>query len=181
MAEFQTTVTPANLIRGNGLVQFSPYVDGEPDWAVSAGAITDLAVEPDFTLAAEEFDNADKIESISKWDVKLSFTFKELLNLDAWEVLYGSLIDVSVESDETTISGGHNTQIPYFMAKITTLNDGSPVYFTLYKCNLITPFALEYKKDDGDDRIINSPVEIMGKTDPYRAGKVWELKGAFNG
>ena len=120
-------------------------------------------------------------ELISKWDIKLAFTFKELLNLDVWELLYGTLIDVEVESNETTISGGHNTQIPNFMSKITTLNDGSPVYFTLYKCNLIVPFSLEYKKDDGDDRIINSPVEIMGKTDPYRGGKVFDIRGAFNG
>jgi hypothetical protein len=177
---YQTVVDNLNVMRGNALLEVAPYVDGEPAW-VSAGAISDLEVEIDASVAKEENDNADSTDRFNKQEAKIKFTQIELLRLDVWEILYGALVDIEMESDSTQISGGHKSAIPYFMTRLTTENDSKVFKFTAYKCNLQKLFSLKYAKDDADDTRLKIPVEIVGKTDPYRGDKVWNIEGPFNG
>lgn len=180
MAEYQTSINNLNVIRGNGLVEVAPYVDGTPAW-VSVGAIKSLSVEEIFSVAKEENDNADSTDRVNKQEVAVKFTQLELLNLDVWEIMRSTLDTIIMESTSTKILSGAATEIPFFMLRITTANSGSPVYFTAYKCQLQKGFNFKYQKDDGDDTRIQNPVEIIGRTDPYRRGFVFELEANFNG
>lgn len=180
MAEYQTTVNNLNVIRGSGLVEVAPYIDGNFSW-VSVGAVKGLSVEELFTVAKEENDNADSTDRINKQEIKIAFTQLELLNLDAWEIMRSTLDTIEMGSDSTKIFSGNATEIPYFAVRITTKNSGSPFYLTGYKCQLQKGFNFQYQKDDGEDTRIQNPVEILGRTDPYRNNFVWEIEGAFNG
>ena len=180
MAEYQTTVNNLNVIRGSGLIEVAPYVDGNPAW-VSVGVVKGIGVEEQFTLATEENDNADSTDRINKQEVKITFTQLEILNLDIWEIMRSTLDTIQMESDSTKIFSGNATEIPYFMVRISTKNSGSPFYFTAYKCQLQAGFNFSYQTDSGEDTRIQNPIEIMGKTDPYRNGYVWEIEGQFNG
>lgn len=180
MAEYQTTVNNLNVIRGSGLVEVAPYIDGNPTW-VSVGAVKGLSVEEIFTIAKEENDNADSTDRINKQEIKIAFTQLEILNLDVWEILRSTLDTITMESQTTKIQSGNATEIPYFMVRITTANNGSPFYFISYKCQLQKGFNFQYAKDDGEDARIQNPVEILGRTDANRGGFVWEIEGGFNG
>lgn len=180
MADYQTIVNNLNVMRGNALVEIAPYIDGNPNW-VSVGAITELETELDAPIASEENDNADSTDRFNKQELKIKFTQIELLNLDAWEILYGNLIDVEMGSDYTKIFGGGSGSIPNFMCRLTTTEDEKVFKLTAYKCNLTKMFSMKYAKDDDDDTRIKIPVELVGKTDPYRNNYVWELEGPFNG
>lgn len=177
---FQTVVDNLNVMRGNALLEIAPYVDGNPAW-VSVGAISDLEVTLDASVAKEENDNADSTDRFNKQELQIKFSQIELLKLDVWEILYGDLVDIEMESDSTQISGGHKSAIPYFMTRLTTENDSRIFKLTAYKCNLQKLFSMKYAKDDAEDNRIKIPVEIVGKTDPYRANKVWNIEGPFNG
>jgi hypothetical protein len=66
--------------------------------------------------------------------------------------------------------------MPKFIARITTKNDDKPFYFIGYRCNLRKGFTFAFAKDDGDDRRIFNPVEIICKTDSlYNSGLVYEM------
>lgn len=180
MAEYQTTVNNLNVVRGNGLLEVAPYIDGNPSW-VSVGAIKGLSVEEIFSVAKEENDNADSTDRINKQEVSIKFTQLEILNLDVWEILRGDLDTIEMGSDSTKIYSGDKTAIPTFMARITTANGGEPFYFTAYKCQMQKGFSFQYQKDDGDDTRLQNPIEVLGRQDPYRGNFVWELEGEFNG
>lgn len=180
MAEYQTTINNLNVIRGSGLLEVAPYIDGNPSW-VSAGAIKGLSAEEIFSIAKEENDNADSTDRINKQEIKITFTQLELLNLDVWEIMRSTLDDIVMGSETTKIFSGAATEIPYFMARITTKNNGEPFYLTAYKCQLQKGFNFQYQKDDGEDTRIQNPLEILGRTDSNRNGYVWEIEGAFNG
>jgi hypothetical protein len=182
MAEFQTTATSLYMVRGSGLVELAPYTAGEPSWqSVGAIAVDSLSVEMDAPIVREEHDNADSFDRFNKQELKLMFTQLELLRLDIWEIIYGTLIDIYMDSNETKIMGGHSSEIPYFMTRITTKNGDNPFILTAYKCNVQKMFGFQYKKDDGDDSRINNPVEIIAKSDDQRNGYVWELQSQFYG
>ena len=181
MAEFQTTVNNLNVIRGNGLVEVANYVKGDPDW-FNVGAVTDLSVEEDLTVAKEENDNADSTDRVAKQEVKIAFVQLEILNLNVWEIMRGEIDTIVQDSSETKIFSGDKTNIPELMVRITTKNSGTPFYFTAYRATLQKGFAFAYQKDDGEDARIKNPVELLGKTDSYRKGYVWEIESdGFNG
>jgi hypothetical protein len=180
MAEFQTTVNNANVVRGNGLVEVANFIDGNPTW-FNVGAVTELSVEEDAPIAREENDNADSTDRINKQEVKIAFTQLELLNLDVWEIMRSTLDTIQQGSTTTKIFSGNQTEIPFFMLRITTANGGEPFYFTAYRCNLVKGFTFQYQKDDGEDTRIKNPIEIIGKSDSTRNGFVWEIEGSFNG
>lgn len=180
MAEFQTTVNNLNVVRGSGKVEVAPYTAGNPSW-VNVGAIKSLSVEENVTVSKEENDNADSTDRINKQEVSIKFTQLELLNLDVWEILRGTLDTIQQGSETTKILSGDKTEIPVFMVRITTKNNGVPFYFMAYRCQMQKGFAFSFQKDDADDTRIQNPVEIVGKTDSNRNGYVWELESSFNG
>ena len=180
MAEYQTVVNNTNVIRGSGKLEVANYIDGNPTW-FDVGAIKDLSVEEEVTVGKEENDNADSTDRINKQVVKIAFTQLEILNLDVWEIMRGSLDTVQMGSDTTKIFSGNNNEIPYFMVRITTKNNNNTFYFTAYKCNLAKGIAFAYGKDDAEDTRVTNPIEITTKQDPYRNDYVWEIEGPFNG
>ncbi len=180
MAEFQTVVNDLNIVRGNGLLEVAPYIDGTPEW-FTVGAIKDLAIEEETVISSEENDNADATDRINKQEVKISFIQLEILNLDVWEIMRSTLDTITVESQITKIQSGNKTEIPYFMCRITTKNNDVPFYFMAYKCNIAKGFSFAYQKDDGDDTRLQNTIEIMTKQDPARGDLVWEIEGTFTG
>lgn len=180
MAEYQTTINNLNVIRGSGLVEVATYIDGVPTW-YDVGAVKDLSVEEEVAVGREENDNADSTDRINKQELKIGFTQLEILNLDVWEIIRGSLDTIEMGSDTTKIFSGNKTEIPFFMLRITTKNSDSPFYFTAYKCNIGKGFSFQYQKDDGEDTRIQNPIELVAKQDPYRNDYVWEMEGGFNG
>lgn len=181
MAEYQTTATSTNMVRGNGKVEVANYVSGDPVW-FDVGAVTDLTVEEELSIATEEYDNAVGIDRAYKQEVKLSFTQLEILNLDVWEILRGGLDTITQDSDEIKIKSGDKNTIPFFMCRVTTKNDDKPLYFTAYKCNVQKGFSFQYQKDDAENRVLQNPIEMIAKQDPYRGYYVWELESNyFNG
>jgi hypothetical protein len=86
-----------------------------------------------------------------------------------------------MDSTNTKIQSGNKSALPYFMVRITTKNDGNPVYLTAYKCQINKGYGFDYKKDDDDDRRMETPVEILASTDSTRNGFVWDIEGAFIG
>lgn len=180
MAEYQTVVNNLDVIRGNGLVEVAAYTSGTPSWK-NVGAITGLAIEEALTISKEENDNADSTDRASKQEVKIKFTQLEIMNLDVWQILRGSLDTVVTDSNETKIFSGDKSVIPEFMVRVTTKNDGRAFYLTAYRCTLAKGFTFEYQKDDADDRRLKNPVEITGKTDANRSGYVWEIMSDYYG
>ena len=141
----------------------------------------DLSVVENAPIAKEENDNADSTDRINKQEVTIAFTQVEILNLDVWEAMRGSLDTITMESQTTKIQSGNNNEIPYCMIRLTTKNNDNTFYFTAYRCNIQKGFEFEYQKDDGDDTRLKNSVELIGKTDPNRGDFVWELEAPFNG
>jgi len=178
MPEYQTTANDIYMIRGNGKVEVALYTAGEASW-LDVGAVTDLSIEEQLTVGTEENDNADNVDRVSKQEVSISFTQIELLNLDVWETIRNGLDTIVMDSTETKIFSGNQTELPQLMLRITTKNDGRPVYFTAYKCQPQKGFTFEYQADDADDRRIKNPLEFLGRTDSNRNGYVWEIESDF--
>jgi hypothetical protein len=174
MAEFQTTGTSLDMIRGSGKLEVATYIDGSPTW-YDVGAIADLSVEEMLGIATEEADNVEGVDRVHKQEISIKFTQLEILDSTVWQVLRGALDTVETESDETRIHTGNKTEIPYFMVRITTKNDGRPVYFYAYKCNLKKGFSLDYSKDDAEDRRVKNAIEVVGKQDSARNYFVWSI------
>lgn len=174
MAEFQTTGTSLDMIRGSGKLEVAPYIDGAPTWK-DVGAIADLSVEENLGIATEEADNIEGVDRVHKQEVNIKFTQLEILASDVWAILRSSLDTIETESDETRIHTGNKTEIPFFMVRITTKNDGRPVYFYAYKCNLKKGFSFDYAKDDAEDRRMKNAIEIVGKQDSARNNFVWSI------
>lgn len=180
MAEFQTTVNNLNVVRGNALVEIAPYTSGDPSW-VSVGAVMDLNVTENAPIAKEENDNADSTDRINKQELTISFTQVEILNLDVWEAMRGSLDTITMESQTTKIQSGSKNEIPYCMIRLTTKNNSNTFYLVAYRCNIQKGFEFSYQKDDGDDTRLKNNVELIAKTDPNRGGFVYEIEAPFNG
>ena len=180
MAEYQTTVDNLNVVRGNALLEIAPYTSGDPVWT-SVGAITDLAITEETQIASEENDNADSTDRVNKQEVMISFTQLEILDLDVWEAMRGSLDTITQESQTTKIQSGNKSGIPYCMIRTTTKNGEEPFYFIAYRCNIRKGFEFAFQPDDAEDTRLKNTVELIGKTDPNRGGLVWELQGYFNG
>lgn len=70
---------------------------------------------------------------------------------------------------------GDKVELPWFMVRITTKNDGSTFYFTGYKAKIRAGKKFTYPKDDDNDRRVKAPIEIVCKTDPlYHSDLVYE-------
>ena len=109
------------------------------------GAIKGLSVEENFVVSKEENDNADSTDRVNKQEISIKFTQLEMLNLDAWEIMRSSLDTIEMGSDSTKILSGNKTEIPIFMVRVTTKNNGSPLYFMAYKCNMQKCFKAHRK------------------------------------
>ena len=172
MPEYQTTVDNAKVIRGSGLVEVANYTTGEPTW-FTVGAITGLTIEEQMAIAKEENDNADSTDRVAKQEVVISFTMVELFRTDALEIMRSGLDTIVIDSNETKVFSGNSTELPIFMVRTTTLNNGTPYYFMAYKCNLQKGFSHEFPADDAEDARVKEAVEIIGKTDSNRNGYVY--------
>ena len=182
MADYQTTVTNLNLVRGSGKVEVAPYTTGDPSW-IDVGGITGLSVIENMTIATEEYDNAVFSKTVSKQEVTIAFTQLEILNLDVWEVVRGINLDtITMESQTVKIQSGNKSTLPNFMVRVTTKNDDNgPIYFIAYYCQINKGIEFAYQKDDGEDRRLQNPVELIARADPGRGDLVYELEGPFNG
>lgn len=60
---------------------------------------------------------------------------------------------------------GDKTVLPWFMARITTKNDGLQFQTTLYKCKIKKGREFKYPKDDDTDRRVKVPIEVICKPD----------------
>jgi hypothetical protein len=182
MAEYQTTSTDLNLIRGSGKIEVAPYIDGDPTW-FDVGGIIGLTVTENQVISTEEFDNAVYNKRVSKQEVTIAFTQLELLNLDVWEIMRGNLDTITQETNNVKIQSGNKSTINDFMVRITTKNDDNgPIYFMAYRCTINKGFELAYQKDDGEDRRLQNAVEILGRSDANRGDLVYEIEStAFNG
>lgn len=180
MPQYQTTVNNLNVVRGNALLEIAPYTSGDPVWS-SVGAITDLKITEETQIASEANDNADSTDRVNKQEIMISFTQLEILNLDVWEALRGSLDTITMESQTTKIQSGNKSSIPYCMIRTTTSNGSEPFYFIAYKCNIRKGFEFAFQPDDAEDTRIKNAIELIGKTDSNRGGLVYEIQGYFNG
>jgi hypothetical protein len=181
MAEYQTTATDLNLIRGSGKLEVANYTSGDPTW-YDVGGITGLTVTENQTISTEEYDNAVYNKTVSKQEVTIAFTQLELLNLDVWEILRGGLDTITQESQTTKIQSGGSSTLPDFMVRITTKNGtNGPIYFIAYFCTVNKGLELAYQKDDGEDRRLQNSCEFVGRSDPNRGDFVFEIEGPFNG
>jgi len=181
MAEYQTTSTDLNLIRGSGKVEVAPYTTGDPAW-VDVGGIIGLTFNENQTISTEEFDNAVYNKRVSKQEVIIGFTQLEHANLDVWEIMRGDLDTITMESQTTKIQSGNKSSLPDFMLRITTKNDDNgPWYFMAYRCTVNKGFEYSFQKDDGEDRRLQNTVEILGRSDSGRGDLVWEIDGPYNG
>lgn len=175
MPSYQTTVNNELVVRGSGLVEVANYTEGNPTW-FSVGAITGLNIVENMTIAKEENDNADSTDRVAKQEVTVTFTRYELLNLDVWEILRGDLDTIVVDSNETKIFSGNNTDLPIFMIRTTTSNNGTAYYFTGYRANLAKGFSHAFPADAAEDPRVSEEVEIICKTDSNRNGYVYEIE-----
>ena len=182
MAEYQTTSTDLNLIRGSGKVEVANYTTGDPVWH-DVGGIIGLSVTENVTVSTEEFDNAVYNKRLTKQEVTIGFTQLELLNLDTWEIVRGGVDTITQESNNVKIQSGNKSQLDDFMVRITTKNDDNgPVYFMAYRCTMNKGLELAYQKDDGEDRRMQNSVEFLARSDSARGDLVWEIEStAFNG
>lgn len=181
MAQYQTTSTDLNLIRGSGKVEVAPYTTSDPAW-VDVGGIIGLTFNETMTVSTEEFDNAVYNKRVSKQEVVIGFTQLEHANLDVWEIVRGAIDTITMESQNVKIQSGNKSQLPDFMLRITTKNDDNgPFYFMAYKCTLNKGFEYSFQKDDGEDRRLQNSVEIVARSDSARGDFVFEIEGPFNG
>ena len=60
---------------------------------------------------------------------------------------------------------GNKSALPYFLARITTKNDGNAVVYTYFKCKITKGYELKYPKDDDADRRIKYPIEFEARQD----------------
>jgi len=181
MSEYQTTVTALNLIRGSGKLEVAAYTTGDPSW-VDVGGITGLSVVENLTIANEEYDNAVPSKTVSKQELVVSGVQLEILNLDVWEIIRGDLDTIVQESQTSKIQSGDKSVLPNFMVRVTTKNDDNgSIYLIGYYCNINKGFEFAYQKDDGEDRRLQNSFEFVGRGDPGRGSKVYELEGPFNG
>jgi hypothetical protein len=75
------------------------------------------------------------------------------------------LYDYTPLASQTTYSGGKTT-IPYFMARITNVDeDGKLVRFWAFKCSLDGGYDLSFKKDDDSDPIVPNAVSATAILD----------------
>jgi len=181
MAEYQTTATSLNIIRGSGKVEVANYTSGDPTW-FDAGGVIGLSAVENMTISMEEYDNAVYSKRVSKQEITIAFTQLELLNLDVHEIMRGDLDTITMESQTTKIQSGAGSELNNFMVRITTLNDDNgPVYLIAYYCNINKGFEWTYQKDDGEDRRLQNAVEIIGRSDPARGDFVYEIEAPYNG
>lgn len=182
MAEYQTTSTELNLIRGSGKVEVANYTSGDPTW-YDVGGIIGLTVNENQVISTEEFDNAVYNKRVSKQELIIGFTQLEILNLDVWEIIRGGIDTITQESNNVKIQSGNKSTLNDFMVRVTTKNDDNgPIYLMAYRCTINKGFELAYQKDDGEDRRMQNAVEILARSDSARGDLVYEIQStAFNG
>lgn len=75
-----------------------------------------------------------------------------------------------------TTKSGDKTVLPWFIARITTKNDGLAHVITLYKCKIKKGREFKFPKDDDTDRRVKVPIEIICKPDAlYNSSYVYEI------
>jgi hypothetical protein len=71
---------------------------------------------------------------------------------------------------------GDKTVLPWFIARITTKNDGNAFVTTCYKCKITKGREWKYPKDDDTDRRVKVPIEIICKPDAlYNSSFVYSI------
>jgi hypothetical protein len=79
-------------------------------------------------------------------------------------------------SASKTTKSGDKTVIPWFIARITTKNDGNAFVTTCYKCKITKGREWKYPKDDDTDRRVKVPIEIICKADSlYNSSYVYAI------
>ncbi len=68
-------------------------------------------------------------------------------------------------AESVKYQSGNKSVLPWFMARITTKNDGKPYYTILYKCKIRTGKKETYAKDSDKDRRMKAPIEFVAKQD----------------
>ena len=128
------------------------------------------------SVNAEENDNVDSEDVVTKQTAKISFNQHEPMRLDVLKTMRDGLDTITDSSDSFEIESGDSTTLPKFIIRITGLNDGYTFWLIGYKANIAKGFMFEFQKDDAEDRRIKQPIEINLKTDPtYNNGMVYKL------
>lgn len=64
------------------------------------------------------------------------------------------------------VSSGDKSELPFFMVRITTKNDGRPVESLFYRCQTTTGEVHEFKSDNDEaDRSMANPISITARQD----------------
>ncbi len=93
---------------------------------------------------------------------------------------YDPTKEIEIDYDYTPAASvkyqsGDQSELPWFMARITTKNDGSAHYFVGYKCKIRAGKKFTFPKDDDTDRRVKVPIEIVCKPDStYNSGMIYE-------
>jgi len=187
MPEFQTVIQDSTaLFRGSGKLEVAAYQDypggffadsgsGGPEW-FDVGAIAELNLEEQWTLSEEEYDNVESEDAVTKQNVVITFNQYEVASEDVWKAMRESLDTITDTSESWNIKSGNKSTMPKFVSRITTKNDDKPFYYIGYRSNLRKGFTFAFQKDDGEDRRVFNPVEIICKTDSlYNSGLVFEM------
>lgn len=119
MAEYQTTVQDTGaILRGSGKLEVA-VVAASPSW-VNVGAITGLKLEEAMEVNAEENDNTDSEERVTKQTATLSCTMMEPLRDPVRTILRGDLDTRTANAGAevagatyTLASGSWAVQTPY--------------------------------------------------------------------
>jgi len=174
-------------LRGSGKVEVAAYENypsgyfadpgsGGPEW-FNIGAISELNATEEFTLSEEEYDNVESEDAITQQNIIITFNQYELANQMVWETMRGDLDTITDQSDSWKVQSGNKSTMPKFIIRITTKNDDKPFYFIGFRANLRKGFTFAFAKDDGDDRRVFNPIEIVCKIDSlYNDGLVWEAE-----
>ena len=187
MAEWQTTIQDATaIIRGSGKVEVAAFqnypggywadpVDGGPEW-FDIGAVSGLKFEEILEVNAEENDNVKATDRVTKQEAKIAFNMHEPFNYDVWKTMRESLDTITDTSDSFEIESGNKSELPIFIMRITTKNDGRTFWTILYYCNIAKGFNLEFPKDDAEDRRLKPAMEVNCRADDdYNSGMVYKI------
>ncbi len=139
----------------------------------NAQTINSITKDPDGTPVSlvDGTDYVQVKDAAGRWGVK----FISGSAYDATKV-------IEVDYDYTPAASvkyvsGDKAELPWFMVRITTKNDGNPFYFTAYKCKIRRGKKFTYAKDDDKDRRVKMPIEIVCKPDPlYHSSLVYETE-----
>lgn len=166
MAEFQTTIQDVGaILRGSGLVEISPVM-AIPVWK-NAGAIQGLSwAEDPFEVNAEENDNTDSEDRLSKQDGKVAFTMMEPISDEINTLLRGSLDTRTVVAGilvagETDVLASGEWDTDNFYPILNQNGDGSIIAINSVVGSADGPLS-EDEALAGDYALVKNPSGIYG-------------------